>query len=70
MPSRMPRGHISITVRERDDGFYILQVKDNGKAFGPDAVLDTHLGLEVVEALADRLDGTLRVISDGEPWWK
>lgn len=58
-------GHISITVRERDDGFYILQVKDNGKAFEPDAVLDTHLGLEVVEALADQLDGTLRVISDG-----
>ncbi len=58
-------GHISITVREVGDGSYVLQVKDNGKGFDPDAVLDTHLGLEVVEALADQLDGSLRITSDG-----
>jgi len=28
-------------------------------------VKDTHLGLEVVEALADQLDGTLRILNDG-----
>ncbi|MEO7080290.1 MAG: sensor histidine kinase, partial [Flavobacteriales bacterium] len=58
-------GHISITVREVGDGSFVLQVKDNGKGFDPSSVLNTHLGLEVVEALADQLDGSLRITSDG-----
>ena len=58
-------GHISITVRDVGDGSYVLQVKDNGKGFDPASVLETHLGLEVVEALADQLDGSLRITSDG-----
>ncbi|MCB0759176.1 MAG: sensor histidine kinase [Flavobacteriales bacterium] len=58
-------GHISITVRTADDGSFILMVKDNGKGLDPRSVKDTHLGLEVVEALADQLDGTLRILNDG-----
>lgn len=58
-------GHIAIGVREAGDGSFILQVKDNGKGFNPDDVLETHLGLEVVEALADQLDGALRIVIDG-----
>ena len=58
-------GHISISVREVDEGSYVLRVKDNGKGFNPEDVLETHLGLEVVEALADQLDGTLVITSDG-----
>lgn len=54
-------GHIEITVRDPGDGTFILGVKDNGKGFSPDDVKETHLGLEVVEALTDQLDGTMHV---------
>lgn len=54
-------GHIDITVSDPGDGSYILAVKDNGKGFDPSAVPPTHLGLEVVSALAEQLDGSMRV---------
>lgn len=58
-------GHISISVRQEGPGGHILQVKDNGKGFSPEEVLEKHLGLEVVEALAEQLDGGLRIENDG-----
>ncbi len=59
-------GHIDITVRDAGDGSYILAVKDNGKGFDPATVPPTHLGLEVVSALAEQLDGSMRVqVDDG-----
>lgn len=58
-------GHIEVTVRDAGDGNFVLGVKDNGKGFSPEDVKDTHLGLEVVEALTDQLDGTMRVTQDG-----
>jgi two-component sensor histidine kinase len=58
-------GHIEITVRDPGDGTFILGVKDNGKGFSPEDIKETQLGLEVVEALTDQLDGTMRVTHDG-----
>lgn len=52
-------GHIHITVRGAGDGAFLLTVKDNGKGYAPEDVKEAHLGLEVVEALADQLDGTM-----------
>lgn len=58
-------GHIEVTVREAGEGNFILGVKDNGKGFSPEDIKETHLGLEVVEALTDQLDGSMRVTRDG-----
>jgi two-component sensor histidine kinase len=58
-------GHIQIKVRKQDDGSYKLTVKDNGRGFAADAVGSEHLGLEVVEALAQQLDGAYTVTNDG-----
>ena len=52
-------------MRDPGDGTFILGVKDNGKGFSPEDIKETQLGLEVVEALTDQLDGTMRVTHDG-----
>lgn len=57
-------GHIDITVEDRGEGGYALVVKDNGKGFDPTTVDDSRLGLEVVEALAEQLDGSISISTD------
>ena len=57
-------GQIHISVRNQGPGVYQLVVQDNGQGFSSDAVKDSQLGLEVVEALSEQLDGTMRVTSD------
>ena len=58
-------GHIHIGVREGENGSLVLTVKDNGKGYEPESVDASHLGLEIVEALADQLDGSARTEFDG-----
>ncbi|HMN06373.1 MAG TPA: sensor histidine kinase [Flavobacteriales bacterium] len=58
-------GHIGISIDKLEDGSYRLVVKDNGKGFDPATVDGRHLGLEVVEALAEQLDGSFRLTNDG-----
>lgn len=56
-------GHIDISVRHIETDLYRLLVKDNGK--GAEQSSRTHaspqLGLEIVEALAEQLDGGSRL---------
>jgi two-component sensor histidine kinase len=58
-------GHIDIQVRRLDMEFHVLSVSDNGKGFETDLSPGIHLGLEVVEALAEQLDGTMRRYTEG-----
>jgi two-component sensor histidine kinase len=58
-------GHIHIAVRNAGNGNFVLTVKDNGKGFDPSKLSPSHLGLEVVEALADQLDGSVHTDFDG-----
>jgi two-component sensor histidine kinase len=58
-------GHIDIKVRRLDMEFHVLSVSDNGKGFETDLSPGIHLGLEVVEALAEQLDGTMRRYTEG-----
>ena len=54
-------GHIEITVRRVQDDLYRLLVKDNGIGMdrtAPGGANSVHLGLEIVEALAEQLDGS------------
>lgn len=57
-------GHIHIAVRDAGNGNFTLSVKDNGRGFDPANVDPSHLGLDVVEALADQLDGTVHTEMD------
>lgn len=58
-------GHIEISVRPDVSDLYRLSVKDNGKGFSRDpARRDQELGLELVEALADQIDGGMEVIGE------
>lgn len=53
-------GHIEIMVRPAGQDHFRFVVKDNGKGIGKDRVRrDEQLGLEIVEALADQLDGSV-----------
>lgn len=56
-------GHINIRL-ERLDGKLRLVVKDNGTGFDRGSVAPHCLGLEVVEALAEQLDGVCEVMKD------
>lgn len=52
-------GHIDVQVQAVEGDLYRLVVKDNGKGLQPDAQVGPgKLGLEIVEALADQLDGS------------
>ena len=58
-------GHIDIVVKHKGGDLFELVVKDNGKGMAADARADeTKLGLEIVEALAGQLDGTLTIIDN------
>jgi len=56
-------GHIDIKVRQLDGDEHMLEVSDNGTGMRGDPKGDTQLGLEIVEALAQQLDGSLDVRS-------
>jgi two-component sensor histidine kinase len=55
-------GHVDIVVDRRTDDQYVLSVIDNGRGMetGTDRN-ETELGLEIVEGLADQIDGTMTV---------
>ncbi|MFT3886145.1 MAG: sensor histidine kinase [Flavobacteriales bacterium] len=55
-------GHIEIIVRPAGNERFRFTVRDNGKGISKDRVpRDEQLGLEIVEALADQLDGSVSV---------
>ncbi|MBK9628911.1 MAG: sensor histidine kinase [Flavobacteriales bacterium] len=59
-------GHVEIRVSPMDGDLYRLTVKDNGKGITDDAREGTgKLGLEIVEALSEQLDGSFHVQVDG-----
>jgi len=59
-------GHVEIRVGPVEDDLYRLTVKDNGKGLSEEGVQGTgKLGLEIVEALAEQLDGSFHVRTDG-----
>ncbi len=58
-------GQILITVDRLDEQAFRLVVKDNGQGLDQDPLQNLHLGLEVVEALAEQLDGQLHLGTDG-----
>jgi two-component sensor histidine kinase len=53
-------GHIKISVRDAGGGNYVLSVADNGKGATGTALHHATLGMEVVEALAEQVDGKVR----------
>jgi two-component sensor histidine kinase len=52
-------GHIEIILRRMEGDLYRLTVKDNGRGIDVTATRDEQLGLEIVEALAEQLDGSM-----------
>ncbi|HEX2616529.1 MAG TPA: sensor histidine kinase, partial [Flavobacteriales bacterium] len=55
-------GHIEIIVRPAGPERFRFTVKDNGKGISKDRLpRDEQLGLEIVEALADQLDGSVSI---------
>jgi len=59
-------GHIDVQVQAVEGDLYRLVVKDNGKGLQPDGITGPgKLGLEIVEALADQLDGSFHTRSNG-----
>ncbi len=61
------KGEIIISLRQRDHGQYILQVKDNGRGLPPDVDLNQPgtFGLEIVKILATQLGSSLEVNREG-----
>jgi two-component sensor histidine kinase len=57
-------GHVEIRIRKMDEAVYVLTVKDNGNGMDEDTGPRAHLGLEIVAALADQLDGEMRIVND------
>lgn len=59
-------GHVEIRVRPVEGDLYRLTVKDNGKGLSEDEAHGSgKLGLEIVEALAEQLDGSFHVLTNG-----
>lgn len=59
-------GHVDIQVKPVEGDLYRLVVKDNGKGLTEDyADGPGKLGLEIVEALAEQLDGSFHVRANG-----
>jgi two-component sensor histidine kinase len=55
-------GHIEITVRPAGADLYLMTVSDNGRGIDRDpSRSNSELGLEIVEALADQIDGRMEV---------
>jgi two-component sensor histidine kinase len=58
-------GHIEIVVRMVEPDLFKMSVKDNGKGLVRDPEhMDLELGLELVEALADQIDGHMDITLD------
>jgi two-component sensor histidine kinase len=59
-------GHIDILVQHVEGDLYRLVVKDNGRGL-PDGYAQgrTKMGLEIVEAMAEQLDGSFHMHSNG-----
>ncbi len=58
-------GHIDISLRAAEDGQFRMTVKDNGRGIERDPQnRTTELGLEIVEALADQIDGSASASAD------
>lgn len=59
-------GHIDVTVRRVDGDLHRMVVQDNGQGLsGRSVTLNGGLGIEVVEALAEKLDGSLTYHTNG-----
>ncbi|MEX1131943.1 MAG: sensor histidine kinase [Flavobacteriales bacterium] len=59
-------GHIDVQVQAVEGDLHRLVVKDNGKGLDPDSQNGKgKLGLEIVEALADQLDGSFHTRTNG-----
>ncbi|MCB0791749.1 MAG: sensor histidine kinase [Flavobacteriales bacterium] len=59
-------GHIDVSVRQVEGELYRLVVKDNGQGLSGEAAhRPGKLGLEIVDALAEKLDGTFKYRSNG-----
>ncbi len=55
-------GHIEVVLRGREQGLYHLTVQDNGQGYSDQGTkAGAHLGLEVVQALAEQLDGSFTI---------
>ncbi|MBS1582330.1 MAG: hypothetical protein JST66_09045 [Bacteroidetes bacterium] len=52
-------GHIEIGLRQVESDLYRLSVKDNGRGLDASMARVEQLGLEIVEALAEQLDGSM-----------
>jgi two-component sensor histidine kinase len=58
-------GHIEITVRPAGADLFAMAVSDNGRGIDRDpSRSSSELGLEIVEALADQIDGRIEVLKD------
>lgn len=59
-------GHVDILLRKDEGDLYRLTVKDNGKGAtrAPDKRA-SELGLELVEGLAEQIDGRMEITTDG-----
>ncbi len=59
-------GHVDILLRKDEGDLYRLTVKDNGKGTARDPDKYTsELGLELVEGLAEQIDGRMEIVVDG-----
>jgi len=59
-------GHVDITLRKDEGDLYRLSVKDNGKGAERDPEKRaSQLGLELVEGLAEQIDGRMEITKDG-----
>ncbi|MCB9169848.1 MAG: sensor histidine kinase [Flavobacteriales bacterium] len=59
-------GHIDVSVRQVEGQLHRLVVKDNGTGLdGDEAHRPGKLGLEIVDALAEKLDGSFKYRSNG-----
>jgi two-component sensor histidine kinase len=59
-------GHVDIILRKDEGDLYRLTVKDNGKGAARDPEKRaSELGLELVEGLAEQIDGRMEITTDG-----
>ncbi len=59
-------GHVDIILRKDEGDLYRLTVKDNGKGATRDPEKQaSELGLELVEGLAEQIDGRMEITTDG-----
>lgn len=59
-------GHIDIILRKDEGDLFRLTVKDNGKGAVRDPEKQaSELGLELVEGLAEQIDGRMEITMDG-----